>query len=93
MRKILASASQVCEKGRQLIWLSADGGYVIPKDGRIGRMMQKELDRLVRRFGDESLLPVYREKGVYNFYMKVERAEDIAPLGLSPDFRRQGQRP
>ncbi|CAK0830015.1 unnamed protein product [Prorocentrum cordatum] len=84
VRKILASASQVCEKGRQLIWLSADGGYVIPKDGRIGKMLQKELDRLVRRFGDDSLLPVYRERGVYNFYMKVERAEDIAPLGLSP---------
>ncbi len=79
MRKILASASQVC--------------YVIPKDGRIGKMLQKELDRLVRRFGDDSLLPVYRERGVYNFYMEVERAEDIAPLGLSPGFRRQGQCP
>ena len=26
------------------------------------------------------MLPVYEEKGVYNFYMKVGKQEDIAPL-------------
>ncbi|CAK0791837.1 unnamed protein product [Prorocentrum cordatum] len=73
-RKMSASALQVREKGRQLIWLSADEGHVVPKDSRVGKMLQKELDCLARRFGDDSPLPVHRERGVYNFYMKVERA-------------------
>ena len=67
-----------------MIWLDGTGGYVIPRTGRIGRKLEKTLEELIRNNGTETLLPVYQERGVYNFYMQVEKAEDVATI-TKPD--------
>ena len=94
VHKILASASQVCGGGNQLLWLDSTGGWVIPRDGGVGKELEKTLHKLLHRQGCDSLLPVYQERGVYNFYMQIEKSEDIASMdakeGLCP-FGRQGR--
>ena len=80
VRKILASASQVAKKGKQLLWLSGDGGYIIPESSVVGRALQKELRRLIVKHGDVQLLPVYQEKGVYNFYMRVDEVLPVSAV-------------
>jgi hypothetical protein len=78
VHKVLVSAAQVCKK--QYVWLDGTGGYVIPQDGPIGRAMQAKLDRLLRRHGYRTLLPVCQEKGVYNFYLDVKGQSPLAAV-------------
>ena len=95
VHKVLASASQVCSNGDQLLWLTGDGGFVTPRSGKVRKEMEKRLVELRRQFGDETLLPVYQERGVYNFYMKVDRCDDVAAVANRPSspFGRLGQHP
>ena len=89
VHKVLASASQVAKAG-QMLWLEADGGYVIPRDGTIGKKLREELARLIDVYGDYTLLPVYQERGVYNFYLQVDDQVETAALG-NPEPREAPQ--
>ena len=86
VHKVLASASQVARAG-QMMLLEQGGGYVIPRDGTIGKMLKAELARAIRMYGDHTLLPVYEERGVYNFYLKVDGDENEASALGSPEQR------
>ena len=85
VHKILVSAAQVCRK--QFVWLDGAGGYVIPQDGPIGKAMQAELDRLMRKYGHETLLPMYQEKGVYNIYLDVKGQSPLAAVSAENGTR------
>ena len=89
VHKVLASASQVAKAG-QMLWLEADGGYVIPRDGTIGKKLREELARLIDVYGDYTLLPVYQERGVYNFYLQVDDQVETSALG-NPEPREAPQ--
>ena len=53
----------------------------MPCDGPIARGLLREYRRLVEKFGDKDLLPIYEEKGVYNFYLAVEEKKAINAMG------------
>ena len=80
VHKVLAGAAQINRDGRQRTWLTDTGGYLLPKEGPIAKGVEKELQRLIRKHGSKSLLPLYVEKGVYNFYLKMDKTEAIAAV-------------
>ena len=83
VHKPLTSASQCLGGGNQLCWLDSDGGWIIPRGGVIGKALENELQRLIQKHGSERLLPVYQEKGVYNFYLQIEGREELNAVGGS----------
>jgi hypothetical protein len=98
VHKALVAASQIHQS--QDVWLGLGGGVMMPRGGPIAQGLHKEYERLVRKHGDKDLLPIYEERGVYNFYLKVAKKDvELAPLEQSApsspapeDFRRQAQR-
>jgi len=83
VHKILASAWRINRDGRQRAWLTDEGGYLIPKDGPIAKGMEAALRQLIKQYGDKQLLRLYVERGVYNFYLKVDEAEPLAAVSVS----------
>ena len=83
VHKVLASASRINRDGKQNAWLTADGGYLIPTTGPIAVGMEKELKKLMKQHGSETLLPLYVEKGVYNFYLKIKDGEPVQALDVA----------
>ncbi len=86
--KALVSAASVVDKNQD-IWLGADGGMMMPTDGPIAQGLRQEYERLREQHGIDDLVPVYKEKGVFNFdfwvptedkKVETENAKSIAPL-------------
>ena len=51
--------------------LDQDGGQLIPVDSATGRKIQQLLNK-PSKAQKNTWLPIYQEKGVYNFYLKSE---------------------
>ena len=85
VHKCLASASRMCAGGKQEIWLNGEGGVVFPTGGPIAKGLAREYNKLVKRYGTSSLLPVYQERGVYNVYFKLLAKEKVAPVVQAVD--------
>ena len=49
------------------------------KDSIAGKQVSKILDRESKR-EQHGMMPIYEEKGVYNFYLKLGQSGSIAPL-------------
>ena len=82
VQKILVSASKLHEKG-YYSWLGPGGGYIVPSDGVIGTEMMNYFEQLKEEQGTDGCIPVWEERGVYNFYLKVptdptEASEQVA---------------
>ncbi len=76
VHKVLVAGSKAAQF--QHAWITQGGGYLIPRSSTIGRAMQRELQMLIRRHGDASLIKLYEENGVYNFYLKRGTASPAA---------------
>lgn len=68
VHKVLVSGSKAAKF--QDAWITQGGGYLVPRSSPIAKGMNKELKRLIAKYGDKQLLPLYEEKGVYNFYLR-----------------------
>ncbi len=100
--KALVSAAEVCDTSQD-IWLGTDGGMILPTDGPIAKGLRREFEKLKEQYGLDGVIPVYKEKGVFNFdiwvaqedkKIETEGAKSIAPLEEStamapPGFPRQ----
>ena len=60
-------------------YLAKDGGYVIKSDSRVCREIEKLLARDAKD-SQSSLLPVYKERGVYNFYLRNGKRGGVKAL-------------
>ena len=78
VHKCLVSASKLCIEGEQEIWLNSTGGFVLPTKGPIARGLALEYERLVKIHGGREVLPVYQERGVYNFYFKMKKKAEVS---------------
>ena len=79
VHKPLAAASAVCDADAD-IYLGSDGGYIVGKS--IKDKLRKAFDAIVAKEGYQDLVPVYRENGVYNFYVQVATMAD-APMEVA----------
>ena len=52
---------------------------MMPRDGPISRGLQKEYEKLLRKHGDQSIIPLHLEHGVYNFYIKQHKSPEAHP--------------
>ena len=69
VHKPLVAISKVCEKGN-LVLLDCEGGYVVRGDSVAGRVARRRR-QVCERPGDVGQgAPLYKEQGVYNFYLK-----------------------
>lgn len=78
IHKTLVSQSQ-CAKARQRTYLDDKGGWMFSKDSEAGKKVSKILEKEAKR-EKHGMLPIYEEKGVYNFYLKMGKGGSIAPL-------------
>ena len=75
VHKVLVSASAV-NSNRQMTILQKGGGWIIPENSPIGKELLGCLNRVLSKYGTSGLLPIYEEKGIYNFYIKKEQSKD-----------------
>ena len=64
VHKILLSGTRVANEKNDM-WLGDDGGYIMPRSGKIAQAMRSHFDHLVEKYGDKELIDVYIEGGVY----------------------------
>ena len=77
VHKPLGSAAEFSRSHDCLLW--DDGGVLIPKGGQLSKELRKSYEQLVKRYGDGTELPIYREGQLYNMYLqRVAPAEQIS---------------
>ena len=62
--------------------LDGEGGYIIPERSPIAAGLKREFRRLLRKHGRKSLIKLYLEKGVYNFYLKVQDIKAVSAVDV-----------
>ena len=78
IHKPLISQSQ-CAKAGQRTYLDDTGGWMFSKDSKVGKEVSRVLQKEARK-DKHGMMPIYEEKGVYNFYLKMGSGGSIAPL-------------
>ena len=88
VHKPLVSASQMASAG-YYTWLNDAGGFIVQRESSVGRKISQLLGADSQR-ADSTLLPVYKESGVYNFYLKKGDRGEVSAIaddlsGMSRD--------
>jgi hypothetical protein len=83
LHKCFVSASS-CAKAGSSGWLTKDGGYLIPRKHPVHKQIEDLLKKAATK-SNSTLLPLYLEKGVYNFYLKVSKAEAVNALVMKSE--------
>ena len=78
VRKPLSSASDISVNHDVIVWDT--GGAIIPKRGPIARALRKTYYELLAYYGDNGVLPLYREGNLYNYYLAQEGPPELAPV-------------
>ena len=50
--------------------MESSGGWGIYENSALGRSLKRYLDELLDYYGDQGLMKIYQEQGVYNFYLQ-----------------------
>ena len=79
VHKNLTSASVVAKAGTNS-WLTDGGGYMLPKNCEANAKIEKILAAEASK-PKSSMLPLYEERGVYNFYCPTRREGSRISLG------------
>ena len=69
VHKILVSASRMHKKGF-CTWMGPGGGDIIPLNDPVCQALGAAYDKAIKQYGDNGIIPLYEENGVYNFYLK-----------------------
>ena len=69
VHKSLISASKSAQMG-QNGWLTKGGGWLVPENSRASEKIHKILQEESEKEGNK-MIPLYEERGVYNFYLKM----------------------
>jgi len=71
IHKPLVSASKCARQNDA--YISAGGGWLIPKDSEVAKRIRKLLyEESLKR--DHKMLAMYEERGVYNFYLRMGKS-------------------
>ena len=77
VHKILVSAGALHKKGFST-WIGPGGGCIIPLKHPINDALGVAYAAAIGKHGDEGIIPLYEENGVYNFY--INDLEDVNKL-------------
>ena len=78
IHKPLLAAGECTDLG-QKIWLSDDGGWIVPGGSDVSQKIQRLLEAEAKK-GQHKMLPVYKENGVFNVYLKMGARSSIATI-------------
>ncbi|MCP4437304.1 MAG: hypothetical protein GY812_17640 [Actinomycetia bacterium] len=78
VHKPLISVGQAAGAG-QCSFLGRNGGWIFHEKSPIGKRVVGMLEKEAKA-AKHQMLPVYREQGVYNFYLKKGQHGSVAPL-------------
>ena len=80
VNKPLASAGDITDKGND-IFMSGDWGVVLQKGSPVWQAVRVAYHEAVNCYGTQGLVNLYKEKGIYNMYVKVSdgEAHDLCP--------------
>ncbi|CAK0813925.1 unnamed protein product [Prorocentrum cordatum] len=78
VHKPLISVGQAAGAG-QCSFLGRNGGWIFHEKSQIGKRVVGMLEKEAKT-AKHQMLPVYREQGVYNFYLKKGQHGSVAPL-------------
>jgi hypothetical protein len=80
VHKPLIAGSEIAKNADTVLW--GDGGYIMPKGGKIASEMRKCMAQLIKKYGDTSLTPLYIHNGVYvmDYWLHPATGTDMAPL-------------
>ena len=100
VHKPLVSAGAVADKDNDM-WLSQDGGYIIRSGCAAHTEIRTAIDKILRKHHYEGTTTIYKERGVYNFYVKGRsggvkaKTKDVCPQEELPQLGgpRRGKRP
>ena len=71
VQKVLVSASKLHQKG-YCSWIGPGGGEIFPMEHPINVALGKAYAKAVEQYGKDGLIPLREERGVYNFYIKID---------------------
>ena len=75
VHKPLVSAGELSKN--QDSFLMEDGGFLIPRGSEIGKQMRIKLQELIIQYGDKELVKLYKEGGLYNFYVQMKEINAV----------------
>ena len=78
VHKPLAAASDLARSHDGFLW--EDGGALIPRKSPIALKMRQYYQQLVAQHGDDHILRLHREGGLYNFYLEYEAPLEMAAV-------------
>ena len=73
----MVSAGALHKKGFST-WIGPGGGCIIPLKHPVNESLGVAYAAAIGRHGDEGIIPLYEENGVYNFY--IHDLEDVNKL-------------
>jgi hypothetical protein len=92
--KPLGSGNELARFHDSYIWDT--GGVVLPRDGPVGRGLEREYNRLVSVYGTKGHIALHKEGNLYHYYVKkigeARRIGELSPVtsnAPSPGFARQ----
>ena len=85
VHKVLCSAGAMAERGKQDIYLTDSGGFIVPRESPIGVEIRRAIQWCKAQHGEDDLVPLYLEDHVYNFYMarRVQETQEEEPRRTS----------
>ena len=95
VHKILCSASKLATVGRHDMWLDHEGGSAWDRDSEFGRQLRLAFSALMAKYGETRFVPIYLEKGVYNFYLMSPTAVQPEEASVEPlaSLEKESQKP
>jgi len=100
VHKPLLAAGEVTDKANA-VWLDGDGGFVIHANSPAMREVRAAVEKAMAKHGGKGCFDLFKERGVYNTYVKIEQpvdgTQDICPNevvgpGGDTDFHRRSVR-
>ena len=86
VHKTLVSASRSASYA-QNGWITKGGGWLVPDDSAASHKIKKVLESEAQK-ANHKMVPLYEEKGVYNFYFKARPGKSkVEPLEESADLK------
>ena len=79
VRKILASAGKMAQNGGQDFYLGYDGGFIFSRTSPLGRELRRLINECYEMWHRDTI-PVYLERGVFNFYLRDAAIDTLDAL-------------
>ena len=83
VHKPLASAGEMTAKGHDIL-LTSEGGFVLRRSSPVLKEVRRAVERSAAKHDYVGMIPLVREKNIFNMYLETEVADGEEPFELAP---------